>query len=255
MDNSATRLVTQIRKSSLDIVWKILYSEPKSGVKFKAIDELIDELLELLKEPSKKIRQLAKHIVWRLGDEKYFVSEQAKKVQAKEQQSHEESDVDDQLTTNDQWDDSVPFDVMMSFSNDLNIRSICRKICNRLIANNVKVYMEQQGQHRLELIKKAVAKRKIILVCLSSKYRTSKVCMAELDYAFKKKCPIIPAIVEANYKVKGWLSHLVGAKKTIDFAQKNVNDLSKDPNAHMKNFNEKILDLCVEIEKIKPAIK
>jgi hypothetical protein len=235
-DNLTPGALKQLRKSSLDIVRKILYSEPKSAIKFKSIDELIDQLLHLLNEPSKKIRLSAKYIVWRLGDEKDFISEQAKKVTEQSQIS----DIDDQLTTDNQWDDSVPFDVMMSFSNDTNIKSICRRICNRLIVSNIKVYTEEQGKHRLELIKKAVAKRKIILVCLSSKYRTSKICMAELEYAFKSKCPMIPVIVEANYKAKGWLSHLINGKKTIDFTQ--------------KNFKETILDLIVEIERIKPLV-
>ncbi|CAF1330516.1 unnamed protein product [Adineta steineri] len=201
MDSSTSILLKQIQRSSLDIVWKILYYEPKSNIQFKSIDQLIDHLLSLLDNPSKKIRQNAKHIIWRLGDEKDFLSEQTKKVKAKGEKNNEEEafEIDNQLTTKDQWDDSVPFDVMVSFSNDVNIKNLCNRIYNRLIAANIKVYIEEQGQHRLELMKKAIEKNKIILVCLSTNYRASKVCMEEVEYAFKKKCPIIPVIVEANF--------------------------------------------------------
>jgi hypothetical protein len=127
----------------------------------------------------------------------------------------------------------------MSFSNDLNIKNLCHRIHGRLIAKKIRVYMEEQGVHRLELIKKAVDKKKIILVCLSATYRTSKLCMAEIEYAFQNKCPVIPVIVEANYKAKGWLSHLIGGKTPTDLTQ--------------KNFNEAIRDLFVEIEKLKAS--
>jgi hypothetical protein len=241
-DNPTLSALKKIQRSSLDIIWKLLSSGPSATKKLKANDLFIDHLLTLSNEPSKKLQRSARNIIWKLGNEETFRYEQAEKKKEREEENHEESrtrTVDDQAIANNQWDDSVPFDLLISYSNDLSISSLCHKIRNRLIAKKFKVYIEQQGKQRLEKMQKAVDKRKIILACLSTNYRASKVCMAEVEYAFNHKCPVIPVIVESNYKVKGWLKHLLGNTNAIDFTQ--------------KNFNDMILRLIVEIDKMKAA--
>ncbi|CAF1388085.1 unnamed protein product [Rotaria sordida] len=84
-------------------------------------------------------------------------------------------------------------------------------------------------------MKKAIGKRKPILACLSPAYRASKVCMAEVEYANKNSSPIISVIVEAKYKIQGWLKHIIGGKNPIDLTQ--------------KNFNDELLEVLEEIEK------
>jgi hypothetical protein len=242
LDNPSLTVIDKIHQSSLDIIWKLTLTGPAVAKKVKSFDQFVDQLFNLSTNPSEKMRQPAKGIIWKLGDENHLRYEQAEKEKERKQESSRErrnSEDEYRPTTNDQWDDSIPFDLLMSFSNDLNIKNLCHRIHGRLIAKKIRVYMEEQGVHRLELIKKAVDKKKIILVCLSATYRTSKLCMAEIEYAFQKNCPVIPVIVEANYKAKGWLSHLIGGKTPTDLTQ--------------KNFNEAIRDLFVEIEKLKAS--
>lgn len=88
-------------------------------------------------------------------------------------------------------------------------------------------------------MRKAVEKRKPILACLSKKYRSTKVCMAEVEYANKKSSPIIPVIVEPKFKIQGWLKHIIGSQIPIDFAG--------------KNFDGSLLSLYVEVEKFKSS--
>jgi hypothetical protein len=242
LDNPSLKVLDKIHQSSLDIIWKLTFNGPAVAKKVKSFDQFVDQLFNLSTKPSEKMRRTAKGIIWKLGDENHLRYEQAEKEKERKQESSRErrnSEDEYRPTTNDQWDDSIPFDLLMSFSNDLNIKNLCHRIHGRLIAKNIRVYMEEQGVHRLELIKKAVDKKKIILVCLSATYRTSKLCMAEIEYAFQNKCPVIPVIVEANYKAKGWLSHLIGGKTPTDLTQ--------------KNFNEAIRDLFVDVEKLKAS--
>ncbi|CAF3165864.1 unnamed protein product [Rotaria socialis] len=232
-DNTTADLIKKIRRSSLNIIWKLLSLEPTLSNKLKINDLFIEHIRKLSEEASGNEKKMPSRIIWKLGDEEAFHSEEDT------DDIHGTTTIDDEINSNDAWDDSIPFDVIMSFSHDSNDKNLCQKIYNRLKLKDVQVYFELQGKHRLESIKQASLKKKIILVCLSAAYRSSKFCMAELECASKQECPIIPVIVGLNYKVKGWLSHLVGKKDTIDFTQ--------------KNFKDALLKLTDQIEKMKPT--
>ncbi|CAF5125633.1 unnamed protein product, partial [Rotaria sp. Silwood1] len=148
----------------------------------------------------------------------------------------------DQLISTDEWDESVPYDIVLSYSNNVNDKILTDKICKRLVSRGYQIYSEKQGAHRLQRIEKAVEKQKPILVCLSSAYRTSKMCMAELEHAVKQRSSVIPVIVEANYKIQGWLQHILKGKKPIDLTS-----------LVTKKFNEELLKLFEEIEKTKSS--
>ncbi|CAF1468658.1 unnamed protein product [Rotaria sp. Silwood1] len=211
-DNPTSDIIRKIRLSSLKIIWHLLSIVPTLNKKLKSNDLFIDHLLTFINKVSQKEKMIPNGIIWKLGHEETLRQEQAGKK--KQIEEDDRTTTDDQYDSTDAWDDSVPFDLMMSYSDDSSEKSLCRKISNRLKSEDFKVYFEKQGKHRLESMKKAVLKQKLFLACLSAKYRASKVCMAEIEYASKSGCPIIPVIVGKNYTVKGWLNHLIGKRKT-----------------------------------------
>ena len=230
------KLTARIQTSAVYIIWKLSSFGPKISTKLKSDDSFIDQILILLNGTKKKSKKAAQAIIWRLGNEDKIRLEQTEKE--KKRQTTTDTIDDEQFLPADEWDDSIPYDLLISYSNNVNDKISATKI-NRLLSKNYRVYSEQQGKHRLELYKKAIDQKKPILVCLSSSYRASKICMAEVEYANKHSSPIIPVLVEAKYKIQGWLKHLIGGKNPIDLTQKHLND--------------KLLKVVEEIENIKSS--
>jgi hypothetical protein len=144
---------------------------------------------------------------------------------------------DRQPTLIEQSDDSSKFDLLMSCSNNVTDQILCHKIADRLKKKNYQVYTKKQGKNRLALMQIAAAKKIPILACISSKFHESKYCMAEVDYANSLKCPIIPVVVGSNCQRKGWVSHILASRKTIDFAR--------------VDFNASFMNLILEIEDMR----
>ncbi|CAF1367909.1 unnamed protein product [Rotaria sordida] len=235
-DDQKQEIFKKIQQSAVFIIWKLSFYGPTTSTKLKSNDLFIEQILMLLNGSSKKSIQHAKAIIWRLGSEEMIRLEQIHKKKH-QRQNQEDITGDDQFLSTDEWDESIPYDVVISYSNNVHDKILTIKIYNRLLSRGYRVYSEKQGKHRLELMKKAIGKRKPILACLSSAYRASKVCMAEVEYANKNSSPIIPVIVEVKYKIQGWLKHIIGGKNPIDLTQ--------------KNFNDELLEVLEEIEKTK----
>ncbi|CAF4545793.1 unnamed protein product [Rotaria sp. Silwood2] len=229
-DRENKEMINRIHNSAVSIIWRISSYGPKPISKLKANDLFIDQILILSKEKVENTKRAADGIIWRLGNEDKIRFEKSQKKRNQENKTD-----DDQVIEPEEWDESIPYDLLISYSNKTNDKIISGKIYNRLILKGYRVYIEKSGQHRFELMQKAIDSKKPILVCLSSAYRASTVCMAEIEYASKQSSPIIPVIVEAKFNIQGWLKHLIGGKKTIDVTQ--------------KNFNEGFINILEEIEK------
>ncbi|CAF3609168.1 unnamed protein product [Rotaria socialis] len=238
-DDDRKQILERIQKLAVLIIWKLSFYGPKTITKLKSNDLFIDQILLLLSVASEKSIKTPKSIIWRLGNEETIRSEIAKKDKTQRKTDEDTTDPD-QLISTDEWDESIPYDVIISYSNKTQDKILTVKIYNRLTATGYRVYSEKQGNHRLQLMKKAVEKRKPILVCLSSAYRKSKICMAELEYAFKESNPVIPVIVEPNYKIQGWLKHIINGKNPIDLA-----------NLKIKEFDDQLIRVSKEIEEAK----
>ncbi|CAF1590671.1 unnamed protein product [Rotaria magnacalcarata] len=238
-DDDRKQILERIQKSAVLIIWKLSFYGPKTITKLKSNDLFIDQILLLLSATSEKSTKTPKAIIWRLGNEETIRSELAKKDKTQRKTDEDTTDPD-QLISTDEWDESIPYDVIISYSNKIQDKILTVKIYNRLTATGYRVYSEKQGNHRLQLMKKAVEKRKPILVCLSSAYRTSKICMAELEYAVKQSNPVIAVIVEPNYKIQGWLKHIINGKNPIDLT-----------NLKMKEFDDQLIRVSKEIEEAK----
>jgi len=225
-------MTKSIQKTAIDIVWILSCYGPTISKKLKENDLFIDQLLILLNETKKKTREVVDSIIWRLGSIETVRLEQTQN----ESNRRDKTDDDDQLPVSDEWDESIPYDLLISYSNNVSDKVLTLKIYNRLVKKGYRVYSEKPGKHRLELMQQAIAQKIPILACLSKNYRSSKICMAEVDYADKQLCPIIPVIVEEKFKIQGWLKHIVAGKTLIDFTE--------------KKFDEALFILYDEIEKL-----
>jgi hypothetical protein len=235
-ENLNTKLTKRIQKTAIDIIWKLSFYGPIISKTLKEDNRFIDQLLILSNETSKKTKEVVSAIIWRLGSVETVRFE----LTQKEADRQGKQTDDEQLpSTDDQWDESIPYDLLISFSNNVTDKILTLKIYNRLIKKGYRVYIEKQGTHRLMLMREAIDKRKPILACLSKSYRSSKICMAEIEYAEKQSSPIIPIFVESKYKIEGWLKHILGGKIPLDFTD--------------KKFDESLMSLCVEIEKFKSS--
>ncbi|CAF0897822.1 unnamed protein product [Adineta steineri] len=227
----------KIQHLAIHIAWKISSHGPIITKTFKLNDSFVDQVLKLCKSSVVNSKKKAEAIIWKLGSEKMILYEQTQKEEerARNRRDKQADTMDDErVATIDQWNDSIPFDLLMSYSNNVNDKIISLKIADRLRQRSYRVYTEKQGKHRLKLMEIAAAKQIPILACLSSKFRDSKFCMAEVDYAIKQECPVIPVIIEENYTIKGWLNHIIGDRIPIKFTN--------------ETFNKSLLNLVVELE-------
>jgi phosphopantothenate-cysteine ligase len=86
----------------------------------------------------------------------------------------------------------------------------------QLAGFNVWLDVEQMEGSTLGAMADAVEGSRIVLVCVSRKYKESVNCRLEGEYAFQKKKEIIPLMMEANYSADGWLGALMGTKLWFD---------------------------------------
>ncbi|XP_076444160.1 uncharacterized protein LOC143282413 [Babylonia areolata] len=72
----------------------------------------------------------------------------------------------------------------------------------------------------LQAMAEAVEQADAVLMCMSERYKNSPNCRTEAEYAFALHKPIIPLLMERNYKPDGWLGILRGSKLFFDFSGK-----------------------------------
>jgi hypothetical protein len=65
----------------------------------------------------------------------------------------------------------------------------------------------------------AIENSSCVLMCMTEAYKQSANCRAEAEYAFQLKKPIVPLIMQKNYKPNGWLGIILGSKIFVDFTK------------------------------------
>jgi len=83
--------------------------------------------------------------------------------------------------------------------------------------------LEQMSGSTLEAMAQAIEESDVILMGVTEKYRLSANCRIEGEYSYSLKKPIIPLMMQDNYKPTGWLGALLGSKLWFKFS--NENDL------------------------------
>ena len=88
-----------------------------------------------------------------------------------------------------------------------------------LEANGYKVWMDvdQIKGSILEAMAKAVENAAVVLICISQRYKDSKNCKYEAEYAYQQGKQIIPLMMQRNYSPDGWLGMILGANYWHNF--------------------------------------
>ncbi len=95
--------------------------------------------------------------------------------------------------------------IMISYNRQS--REMCLQIKAELERSKFKVWIDVEdiSGSSLESMANAIENSFCILVCMTEKYKQSPNCRAEGEYAFQLNRPIIPLIMQKNYKPDGWL--------------------------------------------------
>lgn len=96
------------------------------------------------------------------------------------------------------------------------------QIKDKLTEHNFPVWIDVEFMEgsMLQMMASAIEKAAVVLVCYSEKYKDSKNCRTEAEYAFARDKMVIPVLLENRYRPDGWLGILIGSKKFYDFSGK-----------------------------------
>lgn len=114
--------------------------------------------------------------------------------------------------------------IMISYNRDS--RDLCLKIKNELEKDGHKIWIDVEDIHgsSLESMANAIEKSVCVLMCMTEKYKQSPNCRAEAEYAFQLNKPIIPLIMQKDYKPDGWLGIILGSKIFINFMKYDLDE-------------------------------
>jgi hypothetical protein len=100
-------------------------------------------------------------------------------------------------------------------------KALCIDIYNSLINDGYNVWIDLKQMHGSTLVAMAqgIEDSDIILFCVTENYSQSPNCQKEAEYAFVQQKIMIPLLLQAKYKPKGWLGLLMGASLYIDFTK------------------------------------
>ncbi|RNA01000.1 hypothetical protein BpHYR1_043721 [Brachionus plicatilis] len=120
--------------------------------------------------------------------------------------------------------------IMISYNRDS--RDLCLKIKKDLEKNGHKIWIDVENIHgsSLEAMAKAIEESQCVLMCMTEKYKQSSNCRAEAEYAFQLNKPIIPLIMQQNYKPDGWLGIILGSKIFVNFTKYEYDECLKRVN-------------------------
>ena len=120
--------------------------------------------------------------------------------------------------------------IMISYNRDS--RDLCLKVKKDLEKNGHKIWIDVESIHgsSLEAMAKAIEDSKCVLMCMTEKYKLSSNCRAEAEYAFQLNKPIIPLIMQQNYKPDGWLGIILGSKIFVNFTKYDYQECLKRVN-------------------------
>ncbi len=94
--------------------------------------------------------------------------------------------------------------IMISYN--MHSRSYCEKLKQELEQMGRKCWMDVSDMHgsTLDSMAKAVEEASCIIICMTKAYKESKNCELEAKYIQQLRKPIVPLLLEKNFKPNGW---------------------------------------------------
>lgn len=101
-------------------------------------------------------------------------------------------------------EDTKPKHIMISYNRES--RDVCLEIKVQLetLGYDVWIDVEDISGSSLESMAKAIENSRCVLMGMTEKYKLSSNCRLEAEYAMQLNKPIIPLILEKDYKPDGW---------------------------------------------------
>ncbi|CAF0976644.1 unnamed protein product [Rotaria sordida] len=139
--------------------------------------------------------------------------------------------------------------IMISY-NHSSIKT-CRKIYDRLVEKNYKVWMDLDHMFDdiLAAMAQAVENSYIVLLCINQQYYESDYCRLEAEYAAENHIKFIPCLMEEAFRPKSWLGIIIGlfiyysSNFHIDFSSSNNFDQSFEQLIRQITYIEKQISL------------
>ena len=102
--------------------------------------------------------------------------------------------------------------VMLSY--EWRMQSQVLRLRDELMAQGFTVWMDVDRMmgSTLEAMAIAIEQSDAIIMCVTHRYKESQACRTEAEYAYTKKKPMIPVMLEKNYDADGWLGIIMGSK-------------------------------------------
>lgn len=109
--------------------------------------------------------------------------------------------------------------IMFSYNHDS--KELVHQICRALQTAGHRTWIDVDDMHgsTLECMAHAVEQSKVILICMTEKYKRSPNCQSEAEYARRLDKPFVPILLQAKYKPDGWLGLLLGTRFYVDFTK------------------------------------
>ena len=114
---------------------------------------------------------------------------------------------------------NLKFDIMLSYSH--SDKTTCFQIYENLVTDGFHVWIDRDQMHgdTMAAMAHAIENSQFVLICMSEAYKQSPFCQAEAQYAFQRRCQLIPLVMKTRYKPDGWLGIIVSGKIYVDFSK------------------------------------
>jgi hypothetical protein len=128
--------------------------------------------------------------------------------------------------------------IMISYNR--NSRELCLSIKKELEKLGLNIWIDVEDIHgsSLESMAKAIEDSFCVLMCISENYKQSANCRAEAEYAFQLNKPIIPLIMQENYKADGWLGIIMGSRIFVNFKKYEFEECIRRLKAELANIDK-----------------
>ncbi|CAF2728164.1 unnamed protein product [Rotaria sp. Silwood2] len=133
------------------------------------------------------------------------------------------------------------YDIMLSYSH--RDTDLCHRICDRLVNDNFRVWLDRDQIHGSTMVAMAdaIENAEFVFVCMSDAYKQSAYCQSEAHYAYERQCHLIPIVMKQNYRPDGWLGIMVSGKIYVDFPKLGFDQaylkLKNEIDRHRMNLN------------------
>ncbi|XP_067664694.1 uncharacterized protein [Haliotis asinina] len=210
------------REKAVQCVWELAFDKDNQRI-FLENSQLMAILRKLNESQDKKLSKVAGGALWAItqeqkkGNQKMKTNDVVKKDEKLQDAGH--------IMISYQWAD----------------QKMLVKVKEFLKGHNFKVWMDIDNMEgsTLQAMAEAVQNASVVLVCMSERYKLSLNCRSEAEYAFDLRKPIIPLLLQRDYKPDGWLGLIKGAKLFFDFSgkypfEKKASELVKELGARGK---------------------